>query len=158
MTYAHVGYVIKFLWGQRRPPGDSEIEQLINFTKISHSIPTYFNSICDALKQIQPRSADIEVLEISSDRDSCGSDLPLRCGRPFEQTFHDVGRLYLRYLYKDYRDAQQKRYIIFFIVKRDIFYTFFGSPGDGDYYMDDVEPEALLLTLAGSCNASEPYT
>ena len=29
MTYAHVGYITKFLWGQRRPPGDSEIEQLI---------------------------------------------------------------------------------------------------------------------------------
>ena len=27
MTYAHVGYITKFLWGQRRPPGDSEIEQ-----------------------------------------------------------------------------------------------------------------------------------
>ena len=44
MTYAHVGYIIKFLWGQRRPPGDSEIEQLINPFKISHSIPDHFNT------------------------------------------------------------------------------------------------------------------
>ena len=29
MTSAHVGYITKFLWGQRRPPGDSEMEQLI---------------------------------------------------------------------------------------------------------------------------------
>ena len=39
MTYAHIDYMTKFLWGQRRPPEDSEIEQLNNPTKISHSIP-----------------------------------------------------------------------------------------------------------------------
>lgn len=101
--------------------------------------------ICDALKQIQPRGVGIEAPEISSDRDSCGSDLSLRCGRPFEQAFHnDVGRLYLRYLYKDYRDAQRKRYITSFAVKRDIFHAFFGSPLDGDHYMADVEPETRL--------------
>ena len=27
MTYAHVGYITKFLWGQRRPPENSEIEE-----------------------------------------------------------------------------------------------------------------------------------
>ncbi len=26
MTFAHVGYITKFLWGQRHPPGDSEVE------------------------------------------------------------------------------------------------------------------------------------
>ena len=26
MTSAHVGYITKFLWGQRRPSEDSEIE------------------------------------------------------------------------------------------------------------------------------------
>ena len=35
MTYAHVGYITKFLWGQRRPPGDPEIEQSI--------LPRYLN-------------------------------------------------------------------------------------------------------------------
>ncbi len=26
MTFAHVGYITKFLWGQRHPPRDSEVE------------------------------------------------------------------------------------------------------------------------------------
>ena len=49
MTSAHVGYITKFPWGQRRPPGNSEIEQSIlprylNPFKISHSIPDQFNT------------------------------------------------------------------------------------------------------------------
>ena len=44
MTYAHVGYITKFLWGQRRPPENSEIE-LINPFKISISIPKSFQHI-----------------------------------------------------------------------------------------------------------------
>ncbi len=45
--------------------------------------------ICDALKQVRPREAVTETPEISSNHDSCGSDVSLRCGRPFEQAFHD---------------------------------------------------------------------
>ena len=109
--------------------------------------------ICDALKQIQPRGAVSEAPEISSDRDSCGSDVSLRCGRPYEQAFHeDVGRLYLRHVYKDYGDVQRKRHVTSFAVKRAIFHAFFGSSSDVDSLRADNEPEteppALPVSIA----------
>ena len=104
--------------------------------------------ICDALKQVRPREAMTETPEISSNRDSCGSDVSLRCGRPFEQAFHDdVARLYLRHIYKDYGDVQRKRHITSFAVKRDIFHAFFGSPSDRENHLSNVVPELGPLSM-----------
>ncbi len=128
---------------QARPP------QLYHFDDTVFDLNV--RRICDALKQIQPRSAITEAPEISSDRDSCGSDVSLRCGRPYEHAFHDdVGCLYLRYLYKDYGDVQRKRYITSFAVKRDIFHAFFGSSSEADDSLDIVEPEPGPSPLLGS--------
>lgn len=118
--------------------------QLYHFDDIVFD--TNVRRICDVLKQIQLRSIATEASEISSNRDSCGTDVLFRCGRPFEQVFRDdVDHFYLRHLYKDYGNVQRKRYVTSFAVKRDIFYAFFGSPSLGLTVAFEAGPSILLV-------------
>jgi hypothetical protein len=71
------------------------------------------------------------VPELTSDHESCGSDISDRCGRPYDQAFQaDQENLFLHHIYSNSYSRIPKRYLTSFAVKRDFFHSFFGSEED----------------------------
>jgi len=68
------------------------------------------------------------VPELTSEHDSCGSNISDRCGRPYDQSFQaDQESLFLNYVYSNSYSRIPQRYLTSFAVKRDFFHSFFGS-------------------------------
>ena len=74
-----------------------------------------------------PHADKVRVVpELSSDHDDCGSDISLRCGRPYDQSFQaDQESLFLDHIYSSSYSRVPKRYLTTFAVKRDFFHSFF---------------------------------
>jgi hypothetical protein len=81
------------------------------------------------------------VPELTSDHDGCGPDISDRCGRPYNRSLQaDQESLFLDHVYLNSYSSIPKRYLTSFAVKRDFFYSFFGSEED------DLDPQPRLET------------
>ncbi len=78
-------------------------------------------------------------------------DISDRCDRSFDHTFAaDENKLFYDYIYSESNVVQLKRYLTFFVVKRDFFHSFFDSTSDDlnqhskqKTYKDDVNNDRV---------------
>ena len=109
---------------EARPPDFYSIEPV----DLHHKV----QAICAVLQGIRPNTSAMKFPELTSDHDDCGSDISSRCGIPFEKSFlADRQYLFLNHIYPNSSSITPKRYLTSFNVKRDFFYSFFGTMEEG---------------------------
>ena len=86
---------------------------------------------CQLIGDVPPVKSTSGPPELTSDHNSCGSDISDRCGRPYDDSLAaDEDKLFFDYIYEQSYDMRPKRYLTSFDIKRDFFHSFFGSSPD----------------------------
>lgn len=86
------------------------------------------SAICKVLQDIEETTIGNTRPEITSEVDTCGSDIDDRCGRPQEHSVNrDKQNLFLAYVYDMGSQIVPKQYMTSFAWKLDMFHAFFGQ-------------------------------